>query len=250
MREGVTHVLLDMKRITYIDSTGGLALRRICQRLRKAGGELAISYVAVRQQGADGPRQLWSAIERSGALAELDLCQFHADTDSALAVMEDQVIATFTSEDLAATMRHLRLPPILRDLKKQEVAAFRRLATRRFYRAGERIFSQGDRGDALYYISRGSVDISIHLDGVGVDKRLQSLTEGNIFGEMAILDHKPRAASVTATTDTVCYRLDVEAFEKIKRDYPEAGLKLLNNFCRMFSERTRSANTIISELEK
>lgn len=37
VREGVTHVVLDMKRITDIDSTGGLALRRICQRLRKAG---------------------------------------------------------------------------------------------------------------------------------------------------------------------------------------------------------------------
>lgn len=250
VREGVTHVVLDMKRITDIDSTGGLAIRRICQRLRKAGGDLAVSYVTVRQPGANGPRGLWTAIERSGALSELDECQFHADTDSALAVLEDRVIAAFTSEDLAATMRHLRLPPILRDLDRQEVAAFRRLATRRFYRAGERIFSQGDRGDALYYISRGSVDISIHLEGIGIEKRLQSLTEGNIFGEMAILDHKPRAASVTSTTDTVCYRLDVEAFEKIKQDYPAAGMKLLNNFCRMFSERMRSANTIISELEK
>jgi CRP-like cAMP-binding protein len=198
----------------------------------------------------NGATRLWTAIERSGALSVLHENQFYPDTDSALATLEDRVIADFTSEDLSATMRHLRLPPILRDLDRQEVAAFRRLATRQFYRVGERIFSQGDRGDALYYISRGSVDISIHLDGVGVDKRLQSLTEGNIFGEMAILDSKPRAASVTATTDTVCYRLDVEAFEKIKLDYPEAGMKLLNNFCRMFSERMRSANTIISELEK
>ena len=67
---------------------------------------------------------------------------------------------------------------------------------------------------------------------------------------MAILDNKPRAASVTAATDTVCYRLGVEEFEKIKNDYPEAGMKLLNNFCKMFSERMRSANTIIGELEK
>jgi MFS superfamily sulfate permease-like transporter len=253
--------LLDLKRITDIDSTGGLALERICQRLRKAGGDLAISYVPVERRKADSPvevdrrkkhtpRQLWAAIEQSGALQSLREDQFHPDTDSALAALEDRVISDFTSEDLAATMRHLRVPPILRGLNREEVAAFRRLATRQFCRAGEVIFAQGDEGDALYYISRGSVDISIHIEATGLDKRLQSLTEGNIFGEMAILDSKPRAASVTAATDTVCYRLGVEEFEKIKSEDPEAGTKLLNNFCKMFSERMRSANTIIGELEK
>ena len=261
IRDGVTHILLDLKRITDIDSTGGLALVRICQRLRKAGGDLAISYVPVERRKVDSPvevdrrkkrapRQLWAAIEQSGALQSLREDQFHPDTDSALAALEDRVIAEFTSEDLSATMRHLRVPPILRGLNREEVAAFRRLAMRQFYRAGEVIFAQGDEGDALYYISRGSVDISIHIEATGLDKRLQSLTEGNIFGEMAILDNKPRAASVTAATDTVCYRLGVEEFEKIKIDYPEAGMKLLNNFCKMFSERMRSANTIIGELEK
>lgn len=261
MRDGVTHIVLDMKRITDVDSTGGLALARISQRLRKAGGDLAISYVPVERRkavvpvGVDrrrktGPRQMWAALERSGALGTLVEEQFHPDTDSALAALEDRVIADFTSEDLSVSTRHLRVPPILRGLDRVEVSAFRRLATRRFYRAGEVIFKQGDQGDALYYISRGSVDISIHLEAIGLYKRLQSLTEGNIFGEMAILDSKPRAASVTATADTVCYRLGVAEFEKIKGDYPEAGMKLLNNFCRMFSERMRAANTIIGELEK
>ena len=261
VRSGVTHIVLDMKRITDIDSTGGLALERIGQRLRKAGGCLAVSYVPVerRRRGlpvaterrkTDRPRQLWALIEQAGGLGAVDRNQFYPDTDSALAALEYLVIADFTSEDLSATMRHLRMPPILQGLSRQEVAVFRRLATRRFYKAGETVFSQGDRGDALYYISRGSVDISIHLKETGVGKRLQSLSEGNVFGEMAILDSKPRAASVIAKADTVCYRLGVEEFEKIKNDYPEAGIKLLNNFCRMFSERMRAANAIIGELEK
>lgn len=139
---------------------------------------------------------------------------------------------------------------ILRGLSRNEVATFRQLATRQFYAAGETIFSQGTKGDALYYISRGSVDITIHIAATGLDKRLQSLTEGNVFGEMAILDRKPRAASVRASTDTVCYRLGVDAFETIRHEHPGAALKLLNNFCRMFSERMRAANTIISELEQ
>jgi CRP-like cAMP-binding protein len=124
------------------------------------------------------------------------------------------------------------------------------LAKRRFYRAGETIFEQGDRGDALYYISRGTVDISIRIEAAALDKRLQSLTEGNVFGEMAILDSKPRAARVTATSDTLCYRLGVDAFETIKKEYPGAAMKLLNNFCKIFTERMRAANTLISELEQ
>jgi len=261
IRDGVTHVVLDMKRITDIDSTGGMALGRICQRLQSEGGELAISYVPVERRKADipvavdrrkkeSPRHLWTALAKSGALRVLGEHQFYSDTDSALAAMEDRVIAQFTSEDLSATMRHLRMPPILRGLSRNEVATFRRLATRQFYAAGETIFDQGAEGDALYYISRGSVDITIHIEATGLDKRLQSLTEGNVFGEMAILDRKPRAASVTAATDTVCYRLGVDAFETIRDEHPGAALKLLNNFCKMFSERMRSANTIISELEQ
>lgn len=45
-------------------------------------------------------------------------------------------------------------------------------------------------------------------------------------------------------------RLGVDTFETIRDEHPGAALKLLNNFCKMFSERTRSANTIISELEQ
>ena len=111
IRDGISHIVLDMKRITDVDSTGGLALARIGQRLRKAGGDLAISYVPVERRMTDvpvkldrrkkdAPRQLWAAIEQSGALRTLDEGQFYPDTDGALAALEDQVIASFTSEDL------------------------------------------------------------------------------------------------------------------------------------------------------
>jgi hypothetical protein len=45
-------------------------------------------------------------------------------------------------------------------------------------------------------------------------------------------------------------RLGADAFESVRDEHPGAALTLLNNFCKMFSERLHSANTIISEIEQ
>jgi hypothetical protein len=261
MRDGVTHIVLDMKRITDIDSTGGLTLQRIGRRLNDIGGELAISYVlkerrkttlpvAAERRAGDVPRHVWAALENSGALVALGEDIFFPDTDSALTHLENRVMAEYTGGRRASGKSPAHGPPILRGLKSHELRAIRGMATRHEFPKGEVIFRQGDAGDALYYLARGRVDILVHLSDAGIDKRLQSLAEGSIFGEMALLDDKPRAASVVAAEDSICYRLDVRKFEQIKESHPEAAPKLFNNCCKMFSERMRAANTMIAELEK
>lgn len=70
----------------------------------------------------------------------------------------------------------------------------------RDYKAGEIIFQQGDAGDCAYLIESGRVKISVNKNGE--DYALNILGEGQIFGEMAIIDHAPRSATVTAVDDT------------------------------------------------
>jgi len=54
----------------------------------------------------------------------------------------------------------------------------------------------------------------------GVKRRLNVLTKGDFFGEMSLMTGEPRVASVIASTDVECYRLDKEAFEEIMQARP------------------------------
>ena len=68
------------------------------------------------------------------------------------------------------------------------------------FRAGEEIFCIGDRGRNAYMIERGEVEISNFQDGEQVV--IATLGDGEIFGEMSMIDEAPRSATVRATKDT------------------------------------------------
>lgn len=70
------------------------------------------------------------------------------------------------------------------------------------FRAGETILVEGEPGDSAFLIVSGSVEVTI---GEGASaKSLGLLGEGDVFGEMSLIDPGPRSATVTATSDTEC----------------------------------------------
>ena len=82
---------------------------------------------------------------------------------------------------------------------------------------GEYIFHAGETGDEMYFISRGRLEV------VGTDGRtlLGVLSDGDIFGEMALLSGGSRIASVRATDYCDLYTLDRQTFFRIMEHYPE-----------------------------
>jgi signal transduction histidine kinase len=111
---------------------------------------------------------------------------------------------------------------------------------------GERIFNEGDAGDCLYLLCKGSVRIS--KTGRGAQQEtLGFIQAGHFFGEMALIDGKPRSAQATATGQpTVLARVDREIFDLILARAPSS---LHMNFLRSVVQRLRSVNsTFVSEL--
>src|SRR5438309_11654368 len=80
------------------------------------------------------------------------------------------------------------------------------------YQAGELVFSKGDRGDAMYCVLSGKVEIFLPPEGGAERVDLKEVHEGEHFGELALFDAKPRSASVAAKTDTVLLGLSRENF--------------------------------------
>lgn len=85
------------------------------------------------------------------------------------------------------------------------------------YGAGEIVFRQGDRGDTLYLIENGSVEI-LNVDAQGEEYRLAVLRDGDYFGEMAFYRDEPRAATVRTLTPSVFLSLQRDQILRTQAD--------------------------------
>lgn len=104
------------------------------------------------------------------------------------------------------------------------------------FQPGQVIFREGDNSQEAYRILRGRVEITIQADGKPVV--LAQLGEGDIFGEMAMVDERPRSASAQALEVTDCEVLTPENFNELVLSRPE----VLIPYMASFFERLRTAN--------
>jgi NTE family protein/lysophospholipid hydrolase len=86
--------------------------------------------------------------------------------------------------------------------------------------AGTTLFRQGDAGDAVYLVVSGRLRVSVDLADEG-PRFLTELGFGETVGEMALLDGKPRSATVVATRDSHLARLSKDAFERLFSRRPD-----------------------------
>jgi ATP-binding cassette, subfamily B, bacterial len=117
--------------------------------------------------------------------------------------------------------------PIFRSLdSRQLVELAAALATERIP-AGREIYRQGDRGDKLYVVARGTVAVSGRVDGTDGEQMFLVLEDGDYFGEIALIVDQPRIETVRTRTDCVLLTLPSEAFRRLLDNYPGLRAKVL-----------------------
>ena len=116
------------------------------------------------------------------------------------------------------------------------------------YTKGERIFNQDERGCEMYVIQSGAVEVSTFQGNRKVVMTL--LGKGDFFGEMALLDAKPRSATVTAITRTRLLALSREIFLERVNYNPGIILNVLQAICRRIDRMTGQIRTMIDGDEK
>jgi len=112
----------------------------------------------------------------------------------------------------------------------------------RSYPAGSVIFNEGDIGEEMYIIQSGQVKISKKTNKG--EKTLVILSEGDFFGEMAVIDREPRSAAAIAIADTKCIVLNQEVFESTM----QSNIHIVKKILRNMSSRLREANRQIENL--
>ncbi|MBX7174434.1 MAG: DUF1003 domain-containing protein [Pyrinomonadaceae bacterium] len=120
--------------------------------------------------------------------------------------------------------------------------------------AGKTLFNAGDFGESLYIVRSGEVELFIK-DNLGQKIILKVAEEGDIFGEISMLDNRPRSASAYALLDTEVFVLDRDDLLLLFQKKPDAGLNMLAAMSGMLREadkllRTRVSRNVNEEMEE
>jgi CRP-like cAMP-binding protein len=138
--------------------------------------------------------------------------------------------------------------PIFRTLEPEEITIVKGYLEKKMVGENALVFGEGDPGDGVYIVAVGAVKIMKRIDDKN-EKVLAGFTDTDFFGELALLDGKPRAASAIATRSSVLLKLSVENFHKLMHQAPYAAFKIVSQIACHLSIRLRDTNIRLAELE-
>jgi CRP/FNR family transcriptional regulator, cyclic AMP receptor protein len=109
---------------------------------------------------------------------------------------------------------------------------------------GTTILAKDDPGAGLFAIRKGAVKITVpSVDGH--EAVLNRMTDGDIFGEIALLDGGPRTADAIAITDCEMFVIERRDFLPLVQEEPQIALKLMEILCARLRQTTRQAESLM-----
>ena len=144
--------------------------------------------------------------------------------------------------NLSDEAQSLARVPLFKRLEPHELEHLAEEVDQVNYPAGETIFNEHDRGDALYILEEGAVRIWVFDEDVK-EVTLAELKPGDFFGELAVLDRGERSSSATAIVDTHLHRLSSDDFQQFLMDHPDAAIDVI---CEI-AARMRQTNLLVSQ---
>jgi uncharacterized membrane protein len=132
--------------------------------------------------------------------------------------------------------------PLFKRLEPDELEHLAEEVDQVNYKAGDTIFHEHDRGDALYILEEGSVRIWVMDEDVH-EVTLAELKPGDFFGELAVLDRGERSSSATAITDIHLHRLSSDDFQQFLISHPDASIDVI---CEI-AARMRQTNLLVTQ---
>jgi SulP family sulfate permease len=229
-------LVFDFKLVTGIDSSAAYSFAQIKRTAHDRGVKLVLTHLppAVEKTLRSSEfisREVSIVAELDHALewCENEVIAQHQGLAQEEACLHDWFVRLFGSEeDAAELMRHCQ---------RLEVEA------------GDIIVHAGAPADSMHFILDGRVGIMVPAEG-GRSTRVRSLGRSTTIGEMGLVSHAPRSATIQAEIASVLYVLTAEQFEAIMGGDPTLGRKLLTYFVSVMAERLSFANRTIAVLRR
>ena len=115
----------------------------------------------------------------------------------------------------------LRNVPLFSDLDERDLESLAEEFNERRFSAGDTVALEGEGGLMFFVVESGELSVEVHGEAVS------TIGPGAAFGEIALIDRRPRTATVTAASDVKAYGLPVFVFRPFVEARPQLAWKLL-----------------------
>lgn len=157
-------------------------------------GELALLY--------NMPRAATVQAESAGALWAMDRQTFR------------KIVLRNAYQKRKMYESFLRNVPLLSHLDDNERMNIADALMTQTYSNGDIVIKQGDPANGMFLVEAGLVDVVVRTDD-GVEKTVNAIQDGGYFGELGLMNNRPRATSIVANGSVRVAFLDVSAFERL-----------------------------------
>ena len=139
--------------------------------------------------------------------------------------------------------KNLKEVSMFKNFDDNRLKEFFKTFKKKEYAAGDIIFKEGSAGNTLLILIEGEVIIEKKLDEDEKEfKQLAFLSAGEFFGEMAVIEEKPRTAQARACADTVLYELNHRDFFSFIKEHPETGIPFLVEITKTVLRRLQNTS--------
>lgn len=226
-------VALDMRGVSDIDVSGANILANLASKSRVQNKNLLFCGVS------EPLYAIVKGVLPRGAAADVSIPR---DLDAALEWMEEMSLQLHAERRDRADVLDLRDIDFLSGLSMGELDRLGELLTKREFAAGDTICREGEDGNRMWLLAKGSVSVRLISADGRMNLRIASLSRGTTIGEMALIEEARRSATIVADEHVVCYELLRDGYTRLLSEHPVIATKLLTNLSRELARRLRKTS--------
>jgi SulP family sulfate permease len=227
-------LLFDFRLVTGIDSSATFSFIQIKQLADECGARIVLTRLTRDVETAFHARFISKDLivepnlDRALETCENAIIKAHQTQDGEAGTLREWFTEAFGGAENADQLIHL--------CRRIEI------------QPGGVIVRQGDAPNSMHFLLDGRVGIMVDTGGHAL--RVRSLGPRTTIGEMGLIAHQPRSATMQAEVVSVLYELSASAYERIKRENPALSHVLLTYVITVMAERLSFANRVIGVLQR
>ena len=235
------YIILDLRRVTGLDTAATQLIVWSAEIIREQGKLLFLTGTADKYPVT---KYIKSHVDKEEGK---QILRFER-VDDALEWCEDQLLdkAGISTDNLIEVdfLDH----PLCEHMDVEEKRFVKELSSIQHYQQGDVICSEGDSGEGLYFLLKGSISVNLPM-GMGKHQCVARFSAGDSFGEQAILENSHRSADIVAESEVICMELNaIELLKESSEIAIRVRLKLLSKIAVDLSHKLRLANREIRYL--
>jgi glutaminase len=232
--------VLDFKKVAHVDLAATRMLAALVRSCDSQGQHLVFTRV---RRG-----ELFAPFDAELDPRAVSAVTFQPQLDLGIEWCERQLLERYAVKREDAAIGSLAEHRLCAGVSAADIVYLERIVERREFEAGASIVRRGDAADALYFLVRGDVSVTVDLPEGGY-KRLSTLSPGMGFGELALIAGGVRSADVRADTLVECRALPAAVFASLEYERPGLMVKLLMNLLRSSTETSGRLTAEVAALE-